>query len=309
MITRIPANEIRSIYLSLPIPACMIDRETRFIAANHKYAELMNTPLEHVVGHLMDGINPPEHIANVRRDFATFDSGGRVDDHEILLNENIHLVSVSPFHHNDAPSPTAISVTLIDITHRKAIERELAEAYKRLEEVSETDALTMLPNRRALEKFFVTELSRCKRDRTPIAVMILDLDFFKNYNDLYGHLLGDACLQAVAKAIHEAIRRPGDSVARFGGEEFVVILPNTDIAGARRVADNIQKAVSDLTIQHEGNPHGRVTASIGIAGMSPTHSDSNLASARDILLQAADKALYRAKAAGRNVIEVEGRSP
>jgi len=128
------------------------------------------------------------------------------------------------------------------------------------------------------------------------------VDHFKPYNDIYGHLSGDDCLRQIAKASSLVIHRSSDLVARYGGEEFAVVLPNTPSAGAQQTAERIRSAVEALCIPHEGNPHGVVTVSIGCATVTPG-GDSSF----DCVMQAADAALYQAKHAGRNRIEIAGR--
>ena len=129
---------------------------------------------------------------------------------------------------------------------------------------------------------------------------MIDVDFFKRYNDLYGHPEGDRCLQQVAAAIRSAVRRPGDIVARYGGEEMVVLLPDTDDAGAVTVAEGIRAAVLALAIPHEGNPLGRVSISAGVAARAVgDHAVGGMG-----LLKRADMALYAAKAAGRNTVAI-----
>ena len=134
------------------------------------------------------------------------------------------------------------------------------------------------------------------REHTPLGVLMIDVDFFKNYNDHYGHQAGDACLQTVAKAASGAMVRPSDLLARYGGEEFVVLLPGTSLSGAQKVALGICAAVSALNIPHASSSVAdHVTVSVGATSMSPGH-DRSAAQA----VEAADRALYAAKQQGRN---------
>lgn len=138
------------------------------------------------------------------------------------------------------------------------------------------------------------------RDQTPLSLILGDIDFFKAYNDTYGHPAGDQCLQQVAKAIDLAATRPGDLVARYGGEEFVVILPNTPPEGALQVAEEIQSNLRDLEIVHSDSRVGSyVTLSLGVASTIPSPESTS-----GMLIATADEALYEAKAAGRNKIHV-----
>ncbi|AFY72897.1 PAS domain S-box/diguanylate cyclase (GGDEF) domain-containing protein [Synechococcus sp. PCC 7502] len=175
-----------------------------------------------------------------------------------------------------------------DISDRKAMEMDL-------ELVASLDYLTKIPNRRQFDHFLEIEWRRSCREQTNISLILADIDFFKPYNDYYGHQMGDECLQQVAQAIAQTIKRPGDLVARYGGEEFGIILPTTNRDGAIFVAENIRQAVKDLGIKHERstiNPY--VTLSLGIATLTSTSDQFS------ILIKAADLALYNAKQSGRD---------
>ncbi|HXF08023.1 MAG TPA: GGDEF domain-containing protein [Candidatus Acidoferrales bacterium] len=190
--------------------------------------------------------------------------------------------------------------------------RELEAANARLHQLSMVDGLTAVSNRRRFDEALHEEWRRARRAQSglrmaPLAVadaaasyesmalLLLDIDHFKQYNDRYGHLAGDACLKQVAATIAGAIRRSGDMVARYGGEEFAIILPATPLAGAFGVAERIRSMIWDLGLPHEGSPFGRVTVSIGVAD-----SQGQACQAESELLRLADGALYAAKRAGRN---------
>ena len=159
-----------------------------------------------------------------------------------------------------------------------------------------TDSLTGLGNRRRLDTALVDEIRLARRQGSSLAVIMLDVDYFKRYNDRYGHAAGDDCLGAVGGAIQQAVKRPGDLAVRYGGEEFTVLLPNTDSAGAIRVAEDILQAIRSLNIEHSEHPLGKVTASAGITTSQPSNEDVTPAS----LLKSADTRLYAAKQRGRN---------
>ena len=162
--------------------------------------------------------------------------------------------------------------------------------------LSRTDALTSLCNRRAFDEKLAAEWSRCKRDGTPLSLVLFDLDRFKLFNDTYGHQAGDECLRSVASVLRSQVRRPADMVARYGGEELAVLLPGTDKAGALLVAENIRLETTRLAIPHSGNePAGVVTLSGGVAFIAEVASSSGL-------VDRADTALYEAKRTGRNRI-------
>ncbi|GAB3364103.1 MULTISPECIES: GGDEF domain-containing protein [Giesbergeria] len=173
---------------------------------------------------------------------------------------------------------------------------ELEAANHQLATLSTTDSLTGLANRRKFDEVWQTEWQRATRQGTPLAVIMLDVDFFKRYNDHDGHQAGDVCLQQVAHILSGGIHRAGELVARYGGEEFVLVLPGADIADAYASAERIRVAVQAAAIAHADSPLGPVvTVSVGLAAGIPrigTHPEH--------LLRAADAALYRAKAQGRN---------
>lgn len=174
--------------------------------------------------------------------------------------------------------------------------RKLTEFNLRLEALSNTDGLLGIANRRYFDDRLAVEWRRAVRERQAVSLLMIDVDHFKHYNDAYGHQAGDRCLQSVAQAALSAVRRPTDLLARYGGEELVVLLPNTDLNGATLAAQNIRKAISDLHIQHADSPvAGEVTVSIGVAMMTPDQATRSSA-----LIAAADNALYAAKEGGRN---------
>src|SRR6185295_4328241 len=172
---------------------------------------------------------------------------------------------------------------------------ELAAANARLEELSLQDELTGIANRRRLQQVLEDEWSRARRHGQPIAFVLLDLDFFKLLNDSRGHREGDVCLQAIASFLAGSVRRTGDLVARYGGEELAVLLPQTDLAGATQLAEQLREGVEALEIPHDAAPQGRITASFGVAAMIPAPNQPP-----EVLIEAADLALYRAKTEGRN---------
>ncbi|WP_410505767.1 diguanylate cyclase [Janthinobacterium sp.] len=182
-------------------------------------------------------------------------------------------------------------------------EAELVRARNALEALNQTleklamqDGLTGLANRRQFDLSLQAEFSRAMRNASSLALIMIDVDCFKQYHDIYGHAAGDECLRAIGRAVAEGKHRPGDVTARYGGEEMVVLLPETDVAGAMLVAENIRKAIQKLALTHPGNPTGLVTVSAGVNAFAPVRHD-NLPIE---LVETADQALYVAKAGGRN---------
>jgi diguanylate cyclase (GGDEF)-like protein/PAS domain S-box-containing protein len=182
-----------------------------------------------------------------------------------------------------------------NIAERKAAEERLQDAYLALEALASVDPLTGAANRRQLDEALDHEWRRACRTASHVSLLLLDVDHFKLYNDMYGHLRGDNCLRQIADAARRVFRRSGDTVARFGGEEFAIVLPDTDRQAAFELAQRLRQAVEDLGVEHAGSQHNIVTISIGCATLIP-----DLGSDANILLESADRALYEAKRAGRN---------
>ena len=190
---------------------------------------------------------------------------------------------------------------------RKAREEELLKvthlleiANRKLHRQSFLDGLTGIANRRRLGEFMDSEWRRARRNARPISLIMIDIDVFKAFNDGYGHLAGDDCLRQIAKTLQKGLKRPGDLVARFGGEEFAVVLPETDVRGAAALAERLRSMVEGLGIRHEFSPVGEVvTISLGVAALVPDKE-----AAHDLLYTYADQALYRAKQEGRNCVRI-----
>jgi diguanylate cyclase (GGDEF)-like protein len=177
--------------------------------------------------------------------------------------------------------------------------RELEEANRQLEALSTTDGLTGLANRRRFDVVLVSELRRAIRSEKHLALIMLDVDFFKKYNDCYGHQAGDECLRTVARALQAGCHRAGDLVARYGGEEFVLIAADTDMAGASVLAESLRLGVEELRLPHSESGFGHITISVGVAAVLAGADQTT-----DRLLQMADRAMYRAKSLGRNRVAV-----
>jgi diguanylate cyclase (GGDEF)-like protein/PAS domain S-box-containing protein len=215
-----------------------------------------------------------------------------------------HWLETNPrlYHDPLTGEPAGIVSVVRDIADRKKAEEELARAFQMVKGQASIDGLTGIANRRRFDETLEREWRRAGRDGTELSLVLLDVDHFKRYNDLYGHLSGDDCLRQIAESIQTVVARAADLAARYGGEEFGLILPNTNQSGALEVCHEILAAVRDRNIVHEGNPHAVVTVSAGCVTCAPAEESSYLA-----ILQAADAALYRAKALGRNRVEVAER--
>ncbi len=180
--------------------------------------------------------------------------------------------------------------------------QQLEEANQELEALSVVDGLTKIANRRKFDNYIAAEWTRLAREQNPLSLILCDIDYFKLYNDTYGHQAGDRCLQEVAQAISKVIKRPADLVARYGGEEFVFVLPNTPMAGAKYLAQRVRLQIETLRLPHLNSPVDlHVTLSLGVSCCIPSANFSF-----HTLVTAADKGLYQAKATGRNrVVEYE----
>ncbi|MBS3964526.1 MAG: diguanylate cyclase [Methylomonas sp.] len=178
-------------------------------------------------------------------------------------------------------------------------QRDLKIANEELERLSLFDALTDLANRRHFDASIEREFALARRNKSPLSVIFCDVDFFKLYNDSYGHRQGDVCLVRVAESIKRCVRRPSDMAARYGGEEFIVLLPSTHLQGARHLAEMIRQAVWDCALPHQASKIAQqVSLSLGVAtynGQYVRHQE---------LVEAADSALYKAKEQGRNRVEI-----
>jgi diguanylate cyclase (GGDEF)-like protein/PAS domain S-box-containing protein len=189
---------------------------------------------------------------------------------------------------------------MFDITERKKTEDELLRLQKRLEELSFKDGLTGIANRRTFDTKIEIEWAEAQRDATPLSLVMLDIDCFKQYNDFYGHLAGDECLRRTADALRDVATRPRDFIARFGGEEFALVLPQTNADAARKMAERCRARIAHLAIPHQGSAVGGVvTISLGVGTTVPAPEGTTAA-----FIDAVDRLLYRAKNKGRDRVEV-----
>jgi len=190
---------------------------------------------------------------------------------------------------------------MFDITERKRNEQKLVELQQSLEELSYRDGLTGVSNRRMFDTVMEREWAQARRDGQPLSLVLLDIDYFKQYNDHYGHLKGDECLRRVAQALLAASTRGRDFLGRFGGEEFVLILPDTDAQAAAVVAERCRRLIVDQGIAHVRSSIGEVlTVSGGVATAIPSDGSDRLD-----LMELVDRRLYQAKQKGRNRIASE----
>jgi diguanylate cyclase (GGDEF)-like protein len=182
--------------------------------------------------------------------------------------------------------------------HGDTLDTQWQQKFGELMLQADLDSLTQIANRRRFDEYFEQQWKQMARSHFPLSVILCDIDYFKLYNDTYGHLEGDTCLRKVAASLQQSVKRPSDLVARYGGEEFVALLPDTTLEGAVVVAQRMQSAIAQQLIPHERSlVHPYITVSVGIASSVPT-----LTISKKQLLTVADQYLYLAKQRGRNTI-------
>ena len=212
------------------------------------------------------------------------------DGEYVWIRDVVHVVR------NEDGSPQALVGFMFDISERKKTEERLLGLQKQLEDFSFRDGLTGVPNRRKFDAVLDEEWDAARRHTQPLSLILIDIDFFKQYNDHYGHVQGDECLKRVGAALGTAASRPRDLLARYGGEEFVLVLPATDEAAARRVSERCRQAIFKEQIAHAASPVGQLlTVSQGVGTIIPTASDTLIR-----FVDAIDRRLYQAKQAGRD---------
>lgn len=187
---------------------------------------------------------------------------------------------------------------MFDISERKKTEEKLLQLQKELEELSFQDGLTRVANRRMFDSIIQVEWTNARRNSQPLSLIMLDIDYFKQYNDHYGHIQGDDCLKQVAEILSSAGTRANDFFARFGGEEFVLVLPQTDSDAAKKIAERCRKLIFKAQIPHAKSLIGPVlTISVGVGTVIPGHQDESVD-----FINSVDQRLYQAKQLGRNCI-------
>ncbi|MBW4026146.1 MAG: diguanylate cyclase [Acidobacteria bacterium] len=263
---------------------------------------------EELLGNTYEQLGHPEDVPMMRSQLAAIARGAVVKEVSYRMrrkdgNYTWLEANLSPY--PDPKTGEIIGFVNVsrDITTRKSSEEDLQSAYLALEALATVDGLTGIANRRRLDEVLTIEWRRSIRTRLPLSLILLDVDHFKAYNDLYGHIRGDSCLKQIAEAALDVVRRPADLVARFGGEEFAIVLPATNGQGAFELAEQLRAAVEKRALRHEGNDTGIVTVSAGCATVTPQRGSSVIQ-----IIEAADSALYAAKRSGRNRVEIAAMS-
>jgi len=327
----------------LPIAAFVIDRDHNIVHWNRRLEEWSQIPKSTTIGKKLSNYAPIfKRDQNVRRIEGVFRNGlptvfssqlnKRIipiihkDDEYCVQHTTVTplprpdggyfalftIQDVTDLSHRIKGYKEMRDCALREVEERKRVEGKLREAVKTAERmaekmkiVSSIDGLTGISNRRFFDETYEKEWNRAKRENQPISLIMLDIDFFKLYNDNYGHLAGDECLRQVALTITGFVKRPTDFFARFGGEEFVIILPNTESAGAIKLAKSLRLGLENREIIHAySNASDFVTASFGISTTIPNNGMDP-----EQLIRFADEALYNAKKDGRNRVIVKNLPP
>jgi len=282
-----------TLFESMPVAMALIDREGRDVAVNQSLSMLYGINTSDLIGRRVADFCKKSG-ANIERDFRMFDAGLDVPDHEIQIGDKTCYVAVKPIR-DKYGFTVGEMVSLTDITQKKIIEKELTEANKQLQFLANNDPLTGVLNTRAYHQTCETMINLAHRNNTMFSVVFVDLDYFKNINDTYGHNAGDLVLKATSNCIIDTCRKC-DVIGRVGGEEFSIFLPETDNSGAIKCAEKLRSNIELLNPSIGEDKHIRITSSIGIASKMEHHK-----SITDIQRDA-DHAMYHAKKNGRNRI-------
>lgn len=289
----------RNLFENTGTATILVGKNLRILKANTKFLELTEfSKKEIAVKKRLSEFIERKNLYRIRRFQAKQKIKGLPLPTEyecLLIDKQKKMKHVVMKIYTPAGQETSI-VSFFDITKRKQAEAELRQAHEKLRIVAVMDELTQVANRRQFNEKLSSEWSRLKREGLPLALIMCDVDFFKSYNDNYGHQNGDRCLRSIADTVKKAVKRSIDVVARYGGEEFAVIMPNTDIHGALNIAEAARVAIEQLRIPHKMSPISPyITLSLGVSSMIPAKS-----LAPDALIKDADNALYEAKRLGRN---------
>ncbi len=301
------SNVLTSIFKASVDPIGIYNRDYEFLGGNAAFAEAMGASHDNLEGERADDVMEPEALAQHRAiDEPVLRDGNTIKYEDLVMKRNGSQVwyELTKTQFRD-PTDDTIGVLVIarDVTERKATQQQLADAIMELEELSFVDGLTKVANRRSFDEQLVKMWHAHIRDQEPLSLIFCDIDYFKPYNDNYGHQEGDKALRQVADVFQRVIRRPLDEVARYGGEEFAILLPNTNAEGAHVVAQNIARELAAAAIPHAySTVHEHLTLSQGIATVYPQAGQDY-----GDLVSLADKALYSAKHAGRNQIAVSSK--
>ena len=292
-------KQLQEITDSIDAGIAYVDSERKYRFVNRFYEQRFNRSRETMIGKYVWQVVGQETYENVKNlinkvlqgesqqleFYITYDTG---------ITAYIQCFLTPAF--DDSDKVIGYYLVLFDITERKNLEESLKEANEELYRLATIDTLTKVANRRRFDEYISQEWRRLWRTTDPLSLILFDVDYFKKYNDCYGHPQGDKCLTQIAKIAKIAVKRSSDFVARYGGEEFAVILSNTNQLGAMVVAERIRQKIKEAAIPHEGSKISSIVSiSLGVACMIPSLEESP-----DTLINLADQALYQAKNQGRD---------
>ena len=280
---------------SFPDPVFITDMRGHIIAASPAAEKFLNYSNRELLNMNVEQLIPNEFAAahrQLRKDFMQRDPGTAMENEVFCLAKSGVRV----------PVETRVRTFRLDNCMYGLVSlhdiREFKNREAALRSLSERDALTGLANRRLFDGEFISEWNRSQRGASSLAVIIVDIDVFKQFNDHYGHQQGDQCLIHVSLLLRSALRRSSDSIYRYGGEEFVCLIPDLNLSKAAQVGEHLRRQVEEMQIPHEGSPVGPwVTISVGVASLIPSASIDH-----HVLISQADQALYRSKLNGRNCV-------
>ena len=283
----------------------IFDQEYKVVFVNRNMASMLGYAMEELIGRTYESFFPQRYM-DVYKHQESLRRSGKDSVYECCLlrkdgTERWFLISAKAIFDDSGRFEGSFGM-FTDINDRKEMELLLEETNRKLLELSNQDGLTGIANRRRFDAMLEHEYSRLRRSHSRLSIILFDIDHFKEYNDFYGHVAGDECLRQVGRILAGCIQRSVDVAARYGGDEFACILPDTDLAGALIVAERIRQRIHGLKIEHAKSPVSEyVTASLGVATVSYAPNRTI-----DDIISMADKLLYEAKVAGRNRIRYAG---
>lgn len=299
-------ERFRTLFENSPIAYFSLNSEGHYIDVNSKLCDLLGYSREELLGQSFGDFWPESTKDSFPKRFAYFKSDGMIrGELQLMRKDRIQITALleGRVQHNTQGEFVKTHCILYNITERKRMEEALRQTKAKLQQTNQEleklvnlDALTQVANRRCFANHLQQQWQRLLKEQQPLSLILFDVDYFKRYNDRYGHPEGDECLIKIAQAAQHLVYRPGDLVARYGGEEFIVILPHTNQEGAISVAERIRFAIHALSIPHAASEvSDRVTISLGIASVIPfAEADP------EMLIEQADRALYLAKQKGRD---------
>ncbi|PNU02252.1 sensor domain-containing diguanylate cyclase [Novosphingobium guangzhouense] len=286
---------MKHLFGSTSLAVCMIDRSLGISKASEAAAALFDLP---TLAGLQARDLIPEAEAVLREYFDLAGRGLPLPDSRFIADGRHYAVTFHAVTDPDSGAEALLAIAM-DVSPNSRIEQALRTSRRRLLRASRRDHLTGLLNRKGFDMALHRELRRARRAASPLSLLVIDIDWFKSYNDSLGHQEGDRCLRLVAGALETCLRRASDHACRYGGEEFAIILPDTVATGAASVGAACLHALEALDIPHPTSPYGRLSASIGAASFDP----GAVPVSAEALFATADAALYRAKQGGRNRCE------